>query len=116
MVLCKFLTICPDATSTSSANEMDVATVIHLLEMGHRRARGIICFSKEWLELLSRKKVDDTCRTDHSLETCVEQDLSAATKRQSCMEAFLLTREEITSLYYCGGYVYDAYRIFIQES
>jgi hypothetical protein len=30
------------------------------------------------------------------------------------MEAFLLTREEITSLYYCGGYAYDAYRIFIQ--
>jgi endonuclease III len=113
VVLYKFLTIWPDATSTSNANEMDIATIIRPLGMLHRRARGIIRFSKEWLELLSRKKVGDACRKDCSSETCVGQDCSAAA-RQSCMETFLLTREEVTSLYCCGGYAYDAYRIFIQ--
>lgn len=113
VALYKFLTIWPDATSASSANEMDIATVIHPLGMRHKRARGIIRFSKEWLELLSRKKVGDAYRTDCSLETRVEQD-SSAEARQSCMEAFLLTREEVTSLHFCGGYAYDAYRIFIQ--
>ena len=113
VVLYKFLALWPDATSMSSANEMDVATVIRPLGMSHKRARGIIRFSAEWLELLSRKKVGDAFRTDCSLETCEKQDFLAAT-RQSYTEAFLLTREEITSLYYCGAYAYDAYRIFIQ--
>jgi hypothetical protein len=100
VVLYEFLQKWPDATTASNATETDIATVIRPMGMRHRRARGIIRFSKEWLELLSRKKGNDAGRN--------------VITRESCTEAFLLTREEVTGLYYCGDYAYDAYRIFTQ--
>jgi hypothetical protein len=100
VVLYEFLQKWPDATSASNGNEMDIATVIRPMGMVHRRARGIIRFSKEWLELLSRKRGNEASRNSIAMG--------------SGREAFLLTREEVTSLYYCGDYAYDAYRIFTQ--
>ena len=60
VVLHDFLLKYPDATTCASlddnAAEEQLAKVIYPLGMRHKRAKGIIRFSREWLELLSRKQ------------------------------------------------------------
>lgn len=93
VVLYAFLQKWPDASSATGADEMELAQVILPLGLRFRRAKGIIRFSQEWLQLLERK----------TSESCSNKD-----------PAFSLTREDVLGLYNCGDYAYDAYRIFIQ--
>lgn len=99
VVLYEFLRKWPDATSASLADELEVADVIYPMGMRFRRARGIIRFSQEWLELLTKK----ASLREHKKNAVLD-------------EAFSLAREDVLGLYYCGDYAYDAYRIFVQGS
>lgn len=69
--------------------------MIYPLGIRFRRAKGIIRFSKEWLELMTRKAAQRENGTMNSVN-CV------------------LTKEDFLGLYNCGEYVSDAYRIFVQ--
>lgn len=86
-VLHEFLTKwhTPESVVATPANEISV--VVRPLGMCHRRASGLIRFSKDYLELAQRK--NDTTSW---------------------------TRQDVRSLFYCGDYACDAYQIFVQKN
>ena len=86
VVLFEFLTKWPKPESVVDAKWEDISSVIRPLGIRHRRAKGLIRFSRDYLELLQRK---DPTRW---------------------------SREDVLSLYHCGDYAYDAYRIFMQKN
>jgi len=102
-ILHEFLSRWPTAQSVvnDNADNESLASMSQLLQpmgMRHRRAAGIVRFSREYLELLSTKQ---------------EESADAA----CCADvAFELARSDILGLYYCGEYAYAAYQIFIQRN
>lgn len=97
VVMHSFLQQWPTAESVASANVDEISTLIAPMGIRNRRARGIVQFSKEYLELLKSK---------------VNQD---KTMKPSKEASFHLSEDEIKKFYNCGQYVADAYRIFIQR-
>jgi methyl-CpG-binding domain protein 4 len=97
VVMHSFLQQWPTAESVAAANVNEISTVIAPMGIRHRRARGIVQFSKEYLALLKSK---------------VDQDETMKTSKEA---SFHLTQDEIKRFYNCGQYVADAYRIFIQR-
>jgi endonuclease III len=86
VVLNEFLAKWPSPESVAAADWEEISLVIRPLGIRHRRAKGLIRFSRDYL-----------------------------TKIKACSAA-TMTREDILSLHHCGDYAYDAYRIFIQRN
>lgn len=97
VVMHSFLQQWPTAESVAAANVDEISTVIAPMGIRNRRARGIVQFSKDYLELL-KSRVDQ-----------------GETKKPSKGASFHLSEDEIKRFYNCGQYVSDAYRIFIQR-
>jgi hypothetical protein len=91
-VLCTFLQHWSNAEAVSTADWKDISNVIAPLGIRHRRALGIIRFSKQYLLLMEQKQ-------------------------KSCPEdaRFHFAKREILSLHQCGEYAFQAYRIFAQR-
>lgn len=97
VVMHSFLQRWPTAESVAAANVNEISTVIAPMGIRNRRARGIMQFSKEYMELLKSK---------------VNQ---GETMKPSKEASFHLSEDEIKRFYNCGQYVADAYRIFINR-
>ena len=75
----------PTAEATAAADWTEVSAIISPLGLGIKRAKGLVRFSAEYMELT--------------------KDVSA----------FRLTEEQVTGLYCCGQYGWSAYNIFINK-
>ena len=84
-VLYEFFQRWPTAEATAAADWTEVSAIISPLGLGIKRAKGLVRFSAEFLELT--------------------KDVSA----------FRLTEEQVTGLYCCGQYGWSAYNIFINK-
>jgi len=82
-VLHQFLLRWPDATSTAKANWEEISSIISPLGLGTKRAKGLIRFSNEYLQLTK----------DH--------------------DAFNLTEKQVKHLFQVGQYGWTAYEVFI---
>jgi len=101
-----------------------ISRIIQPLGMWHRRARGILRFSREYLELIKRKRQSQ--KTDHhnrrknydqsSYDRISRCHPFYQNEKRSESVAFNLARNDILSLYNCGPYAADAYQIFIQHN
>ena len=78
-------------TITSGREDSKMSRLIQSMGMRHRRAAGIVRFSREYLALLRSRS------------------------RKGRTAAFEFTRSDILGLYYCGEYACAAYQIFIQR-
>ena len=112
-----FLETWPTAHHVVAANVDEISNLIKPLGFRHRRAGGIIRFSKEYLNLLECKR---QCRseqlergTDDQIEIGYQEDAKSTTR--TAVEA-QFTRDEIMGLYQCGQYAYDAYVLFAQRN
>lgn len=94
VTLFRFLQKWPNAESTAAADWEEISKLIAPLGIRNRRAKGLIRFSKEYLDLVGRKRKND----------CTGKNWE-----------FDLSRNEILGLYYCGEYAAQVYRIFIQK-
>jgi hypothetical protein len=99
-----FLQRWPTAESTIQANVDEISDVIAPLGIRYRRARGIVRFSREYLELLSNKKAQTSNNNESNTESTKEKGTSSE-----------LSKGEIMNLFHCGEYASDAYRIFVQR-
>ena len=79
----QFLQQYPDAITTAKANWQDISEIISPLGLGTKRAKGLIRFSTEFLELTKE------------------------------YDAFKLTEKQVKSLYNVGQYGWTAYEVFI---
>jgi len=88
---CYSTTMMTTTTTSASSGREDskMSRLIQSMGMRHRRAAGIVRFSREYLALLQSR----TGRT----------------------AAFEFTHSDILGLYYCGKYACAAYQIFIQR-
>ena len=84
-VLYEFFQRWPTAEATAAADWTEVSAIISPLGLGTKRAKGLVRFSAEYVELT--------------------KDVSA----------FCLTEEQVTGLYCCGQYGWSAYNIFINK-
>jgi hypothetical protein len=84
-VLYEFFQRWPTVEATAVADWTEVSAIISPLGLGTKRAKGLVRFSAEYVEL---------------------------TKDNS---AFRLTEEQVTGLYCCGQYGWSAYNIFINK-
>lgn len=84
-VLYEFFQRWPTAEATAAADWTEVSAIISPMGLGTKRAKGLVRFSAEYVELT--------------------KDISA----------FRLTEEQVTGLYCCGQYGWSAYNIFINE-
>ena len=76
----------------------EIRRVIQPLGMGNRRTAGLIRFSREYLELVSRK-----------VAAC-----DGAANEDEVARRF--SQAELVRLYYCGEYACSAYKLFIQKN
>ena len=97
-VLYEFIQQWPGPRDVERQEDADaIRQVIQPLGMGNRRAAGLIRFSREYLDLVSRKvEVSDGAMNEDEVARCFSQD-------------------EILNLYYCGEYACAAYKLFIQK-
>lgn len=93
MVLHAFFARWPSPESVVDAQWDDISKIIAPLGIRHRRARGLIRFSRDYLKKMSK----------------------SAGGTQRCTNT-TMTREDVLSLFHCGEYAYDAYHIFIQRN
>jgi hypothetical protein len=84
-VLYEFFQRWPTAEATAAADWTEVSAIISPLGLGTKRAKGLVRFSAEYMELT--------------------KDISA----------FRLTEEQVTGLYCCGQYGWSAYNTFINK-
>jgi len=114
-ILFDFFCKWPDPHSTSFADPDEMSTLIQPLGIRHRRARGIIRFSEEYIELIETKTGGQKQRSIAGDDK--RQQHHGSIQKPHCIyrEEFHLTREEIMGLYNCGQYASDAYEIFIQR-
>ena len=83
-VLHAFLDRWPTAEATANADWKDIHSVISSMGLGTKRAKGLVRFSVEYINLTK----------DY--------------------DAFHLSEEQVTSLFFCGMYSWSAYNIFIR--
>ena len=83
VVLYQFLQRWPDATTTANANWEEICQIITPLGLGTKRAKGLIRFSTEWVQLMRD------------------------------FDPFKLTEKDVKSLYNIGQYGWTAYEVFI---
>ena len=83
-ILYAFLEQWPTAEDTANADWEEVSAVISPMGLGIKRAKGLIRFSAEYIELT--KDYDE----------------------------FSLNEKQVTSLFFCGPYSWAAYNIFIR--
>jgi len=83
VVLYQFLQRWPDAITTANANWEEICQIITPLGLGTKRAKGLIRFSTEWVQLTRD------------------------------FDPFKLTEKEVKSLYGIGQYGWTAYEVFI---
>lgn len=97
VVLYNFLERWPTAADVAVARPEDIGVVISPIGMRDKRARGLIRFSNEYLQLLeARSKVPKQGQKT----TCY---------------AYNLSEKDILSLYHCGDYAFAAYKLFIRR-
>jgi hypothetical protein len=82
-VLSAFLERWPTAEATANADWEEVSAVVLPLGLGTKRAKGLVRFSAEYIELTKDR------------------------------DAFCLNEKQVTSLFFCGKYSWSAYNIFI---
>jgi endonuclease III len=87
------------ATIIDDATIQEMTRCIAPLGIKHRRAKGIVQFSQDYLRLIHRK----------------EQQIEERYPSSNLPVEFQLTRRELLKLYHCGDYAADAYQIFIQR-
>jgi len=83
-VLHTFLEQWPTAEATANADWEEISAVISPLGLGIKRAKGLVRFSAEYIELT--KDCDEFC----------------------------LSETQVTGLFFCGMYSWSAYKIFIR--
>jgi len=83
-VLHTFLEQWPTAEATANADWEEISAVISPLGLGIKRAKGLVRFSAEYIELT--KDCDEFC----------------------------LSEAQVTGLFFCGMYSWSAYKIFIR--
>ena len=83
-ILYAFLEQWPTAEDTAHANWEEVSAIISPMGLGIKRAKGLIRFSAEYIELT--KDYDE----------------------------FSLDEKQVTGLFFCGPYSWAAYNIFIR--
>ena len=83
-ILQAFLEQWPTAEATANADWEEVSAVIHPMGLGTKRAKGLVRFSAEYIELT--KDYDE----------------------------FSLSEKQVTGLFFCGPYSWSAYKIFIR--
>lgn len=111
-IMYMFLTLWPTPEATIEADLNEMTHRIAPLGIKHRRAMGVVQFSKDFLRLVEEKTVQNNSKR-HEPEQRTAFIPSVATKRERVM--FELTRSDIMNLYHCGEYAADAYQIFIQR-
>lgn len=139
-VLCSFLNRWPDARSAAEANPDEVLEVITSLGL-HKRAETIVKFSKDYLELVEKKKKSQvpelaiskyfpkqkpsyqiipsaTGPDKDAGAPCTSSQIKQKTLQSKydhsprVLGEYRLTKEEILKLFGCGQYALDAYQIF----
>lgn len=104
------------------ADDMMLDELINLiapLGIKNRRARGIIRFCREYVDLVTRKQKQESSHSGNHRQndpTAIGKARTAILAENSCHHVeFLFTRQEILNLYHCGSYCADAYQIFVQR-
>lgn len=98
-ILFKFLHLWPSPESAASASSDEIYNVIAVLGLGDKRSKGVVRFSKEYLQLIADKR--DSLEHDGNVIHC-------ATPVE-----FNLSEKEVMSLHFCGKYAWTAYKLFI---
>lgn len=96
---------------TNGGNEENVGrsldeliTLIGPLGIKNRRARGIVRFCEDYVDLVTQRREQEGLKIVHRRDGRVVEHVE-----------FQFTREEILNLYHCGDYCADAYQIFVQR-
>lgn len=114
--LFEFLRQWPNAAAAAKADPEIMSLVIKPLGLRNRRARGIIRFSTEYLELLNNKssqQKDETGSIPADVATSSTEATAGHDDSDTRSVAFHLSKEDILGLFYCGEYVHAAYQLFI---
>lgn len=107
----------PQAVIAMAANDPALATLTNLiapLGIKNRRARGIVRFCQDYLQLVAQKQQQDAAMASDEV-SCSSETTDARTIRDSDTVECQFTRQEILNLYHCGEYCADAYEIFVQR-
>jgi len=117
VVMFRYLQRWPTAEATIAAVEKNdnivtqMSDVIAPLGIKYRRAKGIVRFSREYLDLLKSKS--SNCSSLVGLGSTERTTNKNTNDNESA--SFHFTRAEIQNLYHCGEYAADAYQIFVQK-
>jgi len=119
--LFEFLCRWPNAEAAAHADAEEMSLVIQPLGLRNKRARGIIRFSNEYIDLLKSKEKNEIIH-DGSMNVRREMgtnrssdDDDRSSSSKNCLSAFQLSRKELLGLFYCGDYVAAAYQLFIRR-
>ena len=122
--------------NNTSTNEIEIlSTMIRPLGFNHRRAKGIIQFTHDYVQLIKEKKkkkklllqqTEEETRTEQ--QQCyenhvVKKEIDSTTTMQQEDDTVILpppeltfSRNDVESFYQCGTYAADAYEIFIRKN
>ena len=95
----------------------ELTNLIAPLGIKNRRARGIIQFCRDYLDLLARKTNQENIKVEEPRAGIEPEECSANNTMGTSNRSveFRFTREDILNLYHCGDYCADAYQIFVQR-
>lgn len=99
-------------------NEIEIRTMIRPLGFNHRRAKGIVQFTRDYVQLIEDKKLMQHAeeRTEELCESHVKAENSTKLPTKQETPEFEFSRKDVESLYQCGKYAADAYQIFIRDN
>ena len=113
--------------------EVIISTMIRPLGIHHRRAKGIMQFTRDYMQLIGHKKKSDQqqhkqqqhlelqqqeqqpVRLDDVVNTAVKKKQQVQQKLPEPVEFTFTRKEIIENLFHCGTYAADAYSIFIKQ-
>jgi methyl-CpG-binding domain protein 4 len=104
-ILYLFLQTWPTPKATMAADVEEISNVISSLGLQNTRAKGILRFCEDFLNLSAEK--EEQRRSFHSNTSAME-----GSRKPVCFE---MTRSEVENLHGCKTYAADAYMIFIQQ-
>jgi endonuclease III len=98
----------------------ELVNLIAPLGIKNRRAKGIIRFCQEYVDLVTRKQEhnggSNVDANQGGNDAALEATRTNSTNEKCFGVEFQFTREEILNLYHCGDYCADAYQIFVQQN
>ena len=105
VIMFRFLQKWPTPEAVIEADVDEMSKCIAPLGIKYRRAKGIVTFSTEYLNLVDKSRNERQQEATNNVENQKEDPAT-----------FQWTRGDITSLFHCGDYAADAYEIFIKRN